>query len=148
MTQADPREWLISKFPDFDPSWPKETQTSWFNGFQEFIKIIRIHESKTTEDFPQTTMQTRSTLTDGARYLIGHYSFEDGRQIDVYMPKPLTVQEFDLFLDYLADMKRDCFLNDRTVPRFVHVTPSVDSLKSKQPDNTFSCYHSKVFPIS
>ena len=32
---------LLSKFPDFDPSWPEEVRKNWFDGFQSLSKICK-----------------------------------------------------------------------------------------------------------
>lgn len=29
---------LLAKFPEFDPSWPDEIKTKWFEGFEQFMK--------------------------------------------------------------------------------------------------------------
>ncbi|SRR6266536_96686 len=38
----DSSEWqlLLSKFPDFDPTWPDEIRKNWLNGFAELSKIL------------------------------------------------------------------------------------------------------------
>jgi hypothetical protein len=38
--QTDWRAALIAKMPDFDPTWPEETQTKWFDGMQKILAII------------------------------------------------------------------------------------------------------------
>jgi hypothetical protein len=32
---------LLSKFPDFDPSWPEDVRKNWFDGFQRLSKICK-----------------------------------------------------------------------------------------------------------
>ena len=32
---------LLSKFPDFDPTWPDEIKTKWFAGFDQFMKAAK-----------------------------------------------------------------------------------------------------------
>jgi hypothetical protein len=39
---------LLSKFPDFDPSWPEELRKNWFDGFERLSRICKGMRTDTT----------------------------------------------------------------------------------------------------
>jgi hypothetical protein len=41
-TSASNWRLLLSKFPDFDPSWPEELRKNWLDGFQTLSKICNL----------------------------------------------------------------------------------------------------------
>src|SRR6185503_20577029 len=36
----DMRAALLAKFPDFNPDWPDDLKTKWFEGFERFMKGV------------------------------------------------------------------------------------------------------------
>jgi hypothetical protein len=37
---------LLSKFPSFDPSWPDEVKSKWFDGFHRLMRVGKPQEEQ------------------------------------------------------------------------------------------------------